>query len=435
MATVYQLNLSTPYRVDGVTPNMKELVVWHNDPTFTLTNSAGTPVIEYWGGYKFSADGGKMFVIDCYDISGRGTNTVIYEWQLATPFDISTASYVEGYPIVPASTVNGFCFNDDGTKIFFGGYNTIYEMTMSSPWDLSTASLTLTLAVGSFTSVGYIYNMQFSDNGTVLVFEASDRIFKLATNSPYLLTTTTSVTLVLDDEVSVNGAPSIYSLFGWSEFEIIEGGPWREISMCARPDGTKIFISDTVRVKQLSMSTPWDFSTIKDDNKDITIGDLPDRTHILFNENGSSFYTGGRYTPTLYQWSTNGTALIDVASDTDPGFVNTEDGGDTNPYTNDQKMSYTVQAGDALPPGHYYWRARGKDPSGSNTWGDWSEVREFDVAFTPGVVYDNVNLSEGFRVYREFGREPRGPQKYRNRATHADILAKTNRATGGRVVW
>lgn len=73
------------------------------------------------------------------------------------------------------------------------------------------------------------------------------------------------------------------------------------------------------------------------------------------------------------------TPIIDALSASDPGFVNTEDGGDSDAFTSGEKISYTVQAGDELDPDTYYWRVRGKDPDGTDTFGDWSATREFTI--------------------------------------------------------
>ena len=73
-------------------------------------------------------------------------------------------------------------------------------------------------------------------------------------------------------------------------------------------------------------------------------------------------------------------------SGTDSGFANTVDGGDTDPFTSGQKVSFTVQGGDALADGTWYWRARCKDPNGGNTWSSWTTARSFtisSVAFMP----------------------------------------------------
>jgi hypothetical protein len=67
-------------------------------------------------------------------------------------------------------------------------------------------------------------------------------------------------------------------------------------------------------------------------------------------------------------------------SETDAGFANTVSGGDTDPFNSGEKIGFTVQAGDTLEAGTYYWRTRGRDPTGSNAWGEWSETRSFIVA-------------------------------------------------------
>ncbi len=73
-------------------------------------------------------------------------------------------------------------------------------------------------------------------------------------------------------------------------------------------------------------------------------------------------------------------ALIDKVSGTDAGFANTVAGGDTDPFTSGQKASYTVQAANTLSVGVYYWRVRGIDPSGSNTYGSYATTRSFTVS-------------------------------------------------------
>ena len=73
------------------------------------------------------------------------------------------------------------------------------------------------------------------------------------------------------------------------------------------------------------------------------------------------------------------TVLLDKVSGTDSGFANPDNGGDTDPFNSGENIQYTVQAGDALAVGTYYWRVRGKDPSGSNSYGAWSATRSFEV--------------------------------------------------------
>ena len=63
--------------------------------------------------------------------------------------------------------------------------------------------------------------------------------------------------------------------------------------------------------------------------------------------------------------------LIDKTSTTDPGFTV------GHPFTSSSTISYTVQS--PLDDGLYYWRVRATDPTGSSTYGVWSETRTFVV--------------------------------------------------------
>ena len=59
------------------------------------------------------------------------------------------------------------------------------------------------------------------------------------------------------------------------------------------------------------------------------------------------------------------------------GFTNTVSGGDSDPFNSAEKISYQVQS--TLASGTYYWRARGKDPTGSNAYGAWSSAWSFST--------------------------------------------------------
>src|SRR5262249_2543386 len=91
-------------------------------------------------------------------------------------------------------------------------------------------------------------------------------------------------------------------------------------------------------------------------------------------------YLGNKY---AIQTSGTSAPFFDKLSASDAGFLNTVSGGDLDPFTQNNKISFTVQAGDALLGGTYYWRARGKDPAGSATWGDWAVARSFIISTGP----------------------------------------------------
>ena len=79
----------------------------------------------------------------------------------------------------------------------------------------------------------------------------------------------------------------------------------------------------------------------------------------------------------------NSEELLEKYSDTDDGFENTESTEDTDPFISGETISFTVQEENELDFGEYYWQVRGRDPSGTDTFGDWSETRTFIL--DPGI--------------------------------------------------
>ena len=69
--------------------------------------------------------------------------------------------------------------------------------------------------------------------------------------------------------------------------------------------------------------------------------------------------------------------------------------GDFHPFNDNEKLSFTVQAGDELPYGTVYWRVRAINPTGINVFDDWSAIRSFDIVEGGGstvlVVQDSLH--------------------------------------------
>ncbi len=86
---------------------------------------------------EFSNDGQKLFVI--------GTSSdALYEYDLTTAFDITTASYSGNSLSVSAEDTSpqGFVFNQDGTILFVvgNGSGSVHEYTLGTAFSLSTAT-------------------------------------------------------------------------------------------------------------------------------------------------------------------------------------------------------------------------------------------------------------------------------------------------------
>lgn len=65
-------------------------------------------------------------------------------------------------------------------------------------------------------------------------------------------------------------------------------------------------------------------------------------------------------------------------SGTDAGFANTVTGGDTDPFNDNEKVSYTIQS--ALGGGTYYWTAGATEPSGDNKYAHFTPLRSIIIS-------------------------------------------------------
>jgi len=96
-------------------------------------------------GIAFNTNGTKMFIV------GNIADTV-FEYDLTTGFDVSTASYSQSFSVSTQETFpTGIAFNTDGTKMFIVGItgDDVNEYTLSTGFDVSTASYSQNFSVAS----------------------------------------------------------------------------------------------------------------------------------------------------------------------------------------------------------------------------------------------------------------------------------------------
>lgn len=98
----------------------------HVSSTSITTNTS-----QFGGGFWFSTDGTKMFVLDTSTDS-------MDEYDLSVAWDSSTASY-NSTKSLTASNDRGACFNAAGTRMYVVGSDEIEEFELTTAWDVSTA--------------------------------------------------------------------------------------------------------------------------------------------------------------------------------------------------------------------------------------------------------------------------------------------------------
>ena len=117
---------STPWDVSNA--------VYNGSPPFAAFSVAAQETDP--SGVFFKPDGTKMYVVG-------STGDAVYEYNLSTTWDISTASYLQNFSVASQETIpQGIFFKPDGTKMYIIGLvgDAVYEYDLSTAWDVSTAS-------------------------------------------------------------------------------------------------------------------------------------------------------------------------------------------------------------------------------------------------------------------------------------------------------
>lgn len=156
-ADIISLTMTTPYDIS--TAGSKVIA----------DLSIGVQIETY--AIAFKPDGTKLYATD-------GLNDRIHEYNLSTPWNISTLSRVQ-YISDPTTAVLGIAFSPDGTKVYTSESwdNRIYKMNLSTPWNISTAVYTAGDYI--YTGDGYVDGLAISPNGDAFYFV--DRIYDTVT--------------------------------------------------------------------------------------------------------------------------------------------------------------------------------------------------------------------------------------------------------------
>ena len=148
-ASVYEYSLSSAWDISTMS----------YVGSFSLSSQETTPTDLF-----FKSDGLKMYLIG-------NTNDSVYEYNLSTAWDISTASYSQSFSVLTQeASSQGLFFKADGTKMYVTGSSSdsIHEYGLSSAWDISTASLSHSLSVAA-QDIGPL-GLFFNPDGTKLYF-------------------------------------------------------------------------------------------------------------------------------------------------------------------------------------------------------------------------------------------------------------------------
>jgi hypothetical protein len=169
--TVYEYNLSTGFDLSTASYSSTSFSVASQD---TLTKDV-----------EFNNDGTKMYIVG-------NSNDSIFEYDLSTGFDLSTASYGRSFSVSGAETTpEAVAFNADGTKMFVLG-NTgddVNEYSLSTAFNVTSASYTRNFSVSSQDSTPR--DLAFSTDGKKMFIlgNASDTVYQYDLTTGFDLST------------------------------------------------------------------------------------------------------------------------------------------------------------------------------------------------------------------------------------------------------
>jgi len=156
---VHEYDLSTAWDVSTTSFNQ----------SFSVATQLATPNAVF-----FKDDGTKMY-------STGNTSDAVFEYDLSTAWDVSTASYSQSFSVASEETApRGLFFKDDGTKMYVCGStgDDINEYDLSTAWDVSTASYSQNFYVG--TQEPNLEGMYFKPDGTAFWITGNlyDNVYK-----------------------------------------------------------------------------------------------------------------------------------------------------------------------------------------------------------------------------------------------------------------
>lgn len=257
----------------------------YSEDALSVTSQEGSP-----NGVAFNDTGTKMYAVG-------DSNDRIFEYDLTTAWDITTATYNGANTYIGGDSVTYPCdisFGDNGSKAYVGFYNGFgrgRELDLGTPYDITTATSNTIIAYNSsWWSAGgsdfyVIPGFSFSDDGTKVYVTAGYTAYKI-------------------NQFDVSTAWSISSINYASRVQI--SLPDKSVFGKVTPssDGKRFYYTDqnSDTVHEIEVTTPWDLSTATSssvrsfsvssqtvDPRGIALGESDSKLFIMGNNNDTIF--------------------------------------------------------------------------------------------------------------------------------------------------
>jgi len=250
--------------------------------TFDITNIKLVDqfpiVIDIDGqGIAFNNDGSKMYAAG---ISNAGVS----QFDLSTPFSVSTVTSSGIVGISEDSTPEGMAFNNDGSKMFVAGRSNkrVYEYDLSVPFSVGTrVFFARSIVIPNF---GNLWGVQFNNDGSKMFVagSATSRIVEFDLVIPF----------------DVLSASALLS----QEFVVSQDISVRDLVF--NDTGSKMFVIgiSNDRIYQYTLTTPFDIGTASFSTQSDILFDDNSGQGIAWNNDGSKLYIMGRQNNTIFEY-------------------------------------------------------------------------------------------------------------------------------------
>lgn len=222
-------------------------------------------------------DGTKMYIVG-------SSGDSVYEYNLSTAWDISTATFAQLFSVAAQDTVStGLFFKPDGTKMYIVGQSDddVNEYNLSTAWDISTAVFLQLFSVATQETTPK--GLFFKPDGTKMyvVGIVSDTIHEYNLSTAWDISTT-----------------SFLQSFSISAQDLTPSG------LFFKSDGLKIYVvGDSGNdINEYNLSVAWDISTAVYLQVFSVAAQDPAPQGVFFKDDGTVMYIVGESNDTVFQY-------------------------------------------------------------------------------------------------------------------------------------
>lgn len=342
---------------------------------------------------RFNNDGTKMFVLGF-------ASDAVYEYSLGTAYDVSTASFTDSFGVGSEDSLSlALAFNDTGSKMYTAGQSNadVYEYNLSTNYDVSTASYSQSLDVSSQDASPR--GIEWNNDGTkmYIVGSSSDTIYEYSLGTAYdVSTASTNGSLdVSSNTLNISGGD--FNNDG-TKFYIASDSDPEEIDVYSLSTAYDISTGSFDQAKDVSAQAgvPTD-ATWNGDGSSLLLTDdsSPASIHQYNVATEPTVTTDGATNVQEDQAQLNGSLTDTGEASTDVSFEYREAGSTTWTQTSTQTFSSTSSFSETITglnqDTEYEFRAVATNSVGTST----GSINTFTTLSTPTVSTGNAsNISE-----------------------------------------